>query len=507
MDVSLKTITNPATLRTACLVLPVRHQGALPPETRRIDQSTGGQLSRLVKAEHFSGEPGKSVLLHGPQGVAAERVLLVGVGKQAEADAGAFRKTVIHALGVLQETGAREAVFCLSDIDTQGGDLAWQLQQTGILAKSGAYRYTRTLSKPAPAPRLKKLVIGVGTKTTRALVRALAEGCAIGDGINVARELGNLPANICTPAYLASEARSLAGRHDAVSCKVLDEKQMEKLGMRALLSVAAGTKQPARLIVLQYRGAAKNDKPYVLVGKGITFDSGGISLKPGAAMDEMKFDMCGAASVLGTMATMAELKPRINVVGIIAASENLPSGTATKPGDVIRSMSGITIEILNTDAEGRLVLCDALTYAERFKPAAIVDIATLTGACVVALGKHASGLFSSSEDLAAELLDAGDAVRDRAWRMPLWDDYQEQLKSNFADVANVGGSQAGSVTAACFLARFTKGQRWAHLDIAGSAWESGPKKGATGRPVALLSRYLLDRAQGRGKRSAERAGK
>jgi leucyl aminopeptidase len=363
MDVSLKTIANPATLRTACLVLPVRHQGALPPETRRIDQSTGGQLGRLVKAEHFSGEPGKSVLLHGPQGVAAERVLLVGIGKQAEADAGAFLKTVRHALGVLKETGAREAVFCLSDIDTQGRDLAWQLQQTGILAKIGAYRYTRTLSKPAPAPRLKKLVIGVGTKTTRALVRTLAEGCAMGEGINVARELGNLPANICTPAYLASEARSLARRHDALSCKVLDEKQMEKLGMLALLSVAAGTKQPARLIVLEYRGAAKSDKPYVLVGKGITFDSGGISLKPGAAMDEMKFDMCGAASVLGTMATVAALKPRINVVGIVAASENLPSGTATKPGDVIRSMSGITIEILNTDAEGRLVLCDALTYA------------------------------------------------------------------------------------------------------------------------------------------------
>ena len=507
MDVSLKTLTDLATVRTACLVLPVRQDGALTRETRRVDGKTGGQLSRLVKAEHFSGEAGKSLLLHGPQGVAAERILLIGIGKKGETDAGGFCKILGHALGVVRGTGARDAVLCISDIDTSGRDLDWQLQQTGILAKTAAYRYTRTLSKPAAAAPLKKLTVGVDGKVSKSLARALGEGRAIGDGINFARELGNLPANICTPSYLASEARSLARRHDAVSCKVLDEKQMEKLGMRALLSVAAGTRQPAKLIVLEYRGAAKSDKPYVLVGKGITFDSGGISLKPGAAMDEMKFDMCGAASVLGTMASIAKLEPRINVVGIIAASENLPSGTATKPGDVIRSMSGITIEILNTDAEGRLVLCDALTYAERFKPAAIVDIATLTGACVVALGKHASGLFSNSEELAAELLDAGDAVRDRAWRMPLWDDYQEQLKSNFADVANVGGSQAGSVTAACFLSRFTREQRWAHLDIAGSAWESGLKKGATGRPVALLSRYLLDRAETRGKRSAGRAAK
>ena len=270
---------------------------------------------------------------------------------------------------------------------------------------------------------------------------------------------------------------------------------MAELKMGALLSVSAGSKEPARLIVLEYRGGARGARPHVLVGKGITFDSGGISIKPGAGMDEMKFDMCGAASVLGTMSAIAELKPRLNVVGIVAACENLPSGSATRPGDVVKSMAGITIEVLNTDAEGRLILCDALTYAERFEPQSLIDIATLTGACVVALGKHASGLFSNNDALAAELLAAGSHTHDRAWQMPLWDDYQEQLKSNFADVANIGGPGAGSVTAACFLSRFTKKQRWAHLDIAGSAWEQGAAKGATGRPVALLTRYLLDRAR------------
>jgi leucyl aminopeptidase len=326
-------------------------------------------------------------------------------------------------------------------------------------------------------------------------VRALAEGRAMAAGANLARELGNLPANICTPSYLASQARALAAQHPQLHCRVLDEKKMAELKMGALLSVTAGSKEAAKLIVLEYRGGARGARPHVLVGKGITFDSGGISIKPGAGMDEMKFDMCGAASVLGTMRPSPTLKPRLNVVGIVAACENLPSGTATKPGDVVKSMAGITIEVLNTDAEGRLILCDALTYAERFEPQSLIDIATLTGACVVALGKHASGLFSNNDELAAELLAAGKHTHDRAWHMPLWDDYQEQLKSNFADVANIGGPGAGSVTAACFLVALHAKQCWAHLDIAGSAWEQGASKGATGRPVALLTRYLLDRAR------------
>jgi leucyl aminopeptidase len=373
-------------------------------------------------------------------------------------------------------------------------DGAWLLRQLGMLAETGGYRYTRTLSKPEPAPRLARLAVGLDAKPPRALSVALSEGGAIGRGMNLARELGNTPANICTPTHLAEQARALARRHTRLRCRVLDEKQMLALGMHSLLSVTAGTREPARLIVLEYRGGAKDERPYALVGKGITFDSGGISLKPGAGMDEMKFDMCGAASVLGTMQALAETAPAMNVVAVVAACENMPSGSATRPGDVVKSMAGITIEILNTDAEGRLILCDALTYVKRFKPRSIVDIATLTGACVVALGKHATGLFSNDEALAAELLAAGNEAHDRAWQMPVWDDYQEQLKSNFADVANIGGPNAGSVTAACFLSRFATGEKWAHLDIAGTAWEQGAAKGATGRPVGLLLRYLLSKA-------------
>mgnify|MGYP001813826862 FL=1 len=322
---------------------------------------------------------------------------------------------------------------------------------------------------------------------------ALSRGARTGEGINLARDLANLPGNYCTPDYLAKTARKLARGSQKASCKVLNEKAMADLGMGSLLSVTAGTATPARLIVLDDKGGKKTDRPHVLVGKGITFDSGGISLKPGAKMDEMKFDMGGAASVLGTLQAVISMQLPVNVVGIIAAAENMPSGTATKPGDVVTSMAGITIEVLNTDAEGRLVLCDALTYAERFKPASVVDIATLTGACVVALGSHASGLYANKQSLADELLAAGVEAHDRAWQMPLWDDYQEQLKSNFADVANIGGPGGGSVTAACFLASFAKAYDWAHLDIAGSAWDSSPK-GATGRPVGLLTQYLCDQA-------------
>jgi leucyl aminopeptidase len=494
MDITIKHVTDPAAERCGCLVVPVAEGGKLPPLGARLDKHLDGRLARLIKAEHFSGAPGKSVLLHHPEGLAAERLLLLGCGKPEGIDAGAFRKMLAHALGALQPTGATDALFLLDDVVTKERDRAWQAQQLGLLASAAGYRYTRTLSKPEPAPRLRKVVLGTRGKPAAGTARALAEGRAMGSGVNLARELGNLPANICTPSYLATQARELAARHPRLHCRVLDEKKMTDLAMGALLSVTAGTREPAKLIVLEYRGGPKGERPHVLVGKGVTFDSGGISLKPGANMDEMKFDMCGAASVLGTLAAVAELGAKLNVVGIVAACENLPSGTATKPGDVVKSMAGITIEVLNTDAEGRLILCDALTYAARYKPQSLVDIATLTGACVVALGKHASGLFSNSEELAAELLAAGRSTHDRAWQMPLWDDYQEQLKSNFADVANVGGPGAGSVTAACFLSRFTKEQRWAHLDIAGSAWEQGTAKGATGRPVALLTRYLLDRA-------------
>lgn len=422
-------------------------------------------------------------------GIHAERVLLVGLGNGEAVSEAEFRKLMQVVLNAVVDCKVNEAHWLLEDIKVKDRDEAWQLTQLALALALREYRYTETLSKPKPAPALRKLVIA---NTTSAKARAAMErGTAIGRGMNVTRNLGDLPPNICTPTYLANQAKALGRKHNKLSVKVLEEKAMRDLGMGSLLSVSAGSEQPAKLIVIEYRGGKRGAQPQVLVGKGITFDSGGISLKPGAKMDEMKFDMCGAASVLGTLHAIVELNLPINVVGIIAASENLPSGRATKPGDVVKSMSGQTIEILNTDAEGRLILCDALTYAARFKPAAVIDIATLTGACVVALGKHASGLFSNRDDFAQELLAAGQAIGDRAWQLPLWDEYQKQLDSNFADMANVGSAGGGSITAACFLARFTKDYRWAHLDIAGTAWDEGAAKGATGRPVGLLTQYLI----------------
>jgi leucyl aminopeptidase len=494
MQLSLKTVKDPAALRTGCLVLPVSEGAGLEGATALVDRACGSRLSRLIAAEHFSGAAGRSMVAHALPGLAAARVVLMGVGKPGTLDAAGARKALSSALGTIRSTGTTDAVVLTEGMAVKDRDGAWLLRQLGMLAETGGYRYSRTLSKPEPAPRLARLAVGLDTKPPRALSVAFSEGGAIGRGMNLARELGNTPANICTPTHLAEQARALARRHTRLRCRVLDEKQMLALGMHSLLSVTAGTREPARLIVLEYRGGTKDERPYALVGKGITFDSGGISLKPGAGMDEMKFDMCGAASVLGTMQALAETAPAMNVVAVVAACENMPSGSATRPGDVVKSMAGITIEILNTDAEGRLILCDALTYVKRFQPRSIVDIATLTGACVVALGKHATGLFSNDDALAAELLAAGNEAHDRAWQMPVWDDYQEQLKSNFADVANIGGPNAGSVTAACFLSRFTTGEKWAHLDIAGTAWEQGAAKGATGRPVGLLLRYLLSKA-------------
>ena len=494
MQLSLKTVKDPAALRTGCLVLPVSEGAGLEGASALVDRACGLRLSRLIAAEHFSGAAGRSMVAHALPGLAAARVVLMGVGKPGTLDAAGARKALSSALGTIRSTGTTDAVVLTEGMAVKDRDGAWLLRQLGMLAETGGYRYSRTLSKPEPAPRLARLAVGLDTKPPRALSVALSEGGAIGRGMNLARELGNTPANICTPTHLAEQARALARRHTRLRCRVLDEKQMLALGMHSLLSVTAGTREPARLIVLEYRGGTKDERPYALVGKGITFDSGGISLKPGAGMDEMKFDMCGAASVLGTMQALAETAPAMNVVAVVAACENMPSGSATRPGDVVKSMAGITIEILNTDAEGRLILCDALTYVKRFQPRSIVDIATLTGACVVALGKHATGLFSNDDALAAELLAAGNEAHDRAWQMPVWDDYQEQLKSNFADVANLGGPNAGSVTAACFLSRFTTGEKWAHLDIAGTAWEQGAAKGATGRPVGLLLRYLLSKA-------------
>lgn len=481
--------------KTDCLVVAVWEKSG-PATSTLLDDTLAAVASSVFKAGDIKGKAGETLLVPVSSHGKTERLLLVGAGDAAKFDAKAYRKLARAAMQALKKTAARSALFTLPELTISNRDTAWAVTQLTLEAGNAYYSYDCTKSKKAEAATLKSISLSVPADASRkSLEEALRAGQAISLGMSTTRELGNLPGNICTPSYLGEQATELAKRYSSVKVKVLGEKQMEKLGMGSLLSVGRGSEQESRLIVIEYKGAGKADsRPYCLVGKGITFDTGGISLKPGAGMDEMKFDMCGAASVIGTLTAVAELALPINVVAVIAAAENMPSSVATKPGDVVTSMSGKTIEILNTDAEGRLVLCDALTYTERFKPKAVIDIATLTGACVIALGNHATGLFSNNDDLADALLDAGKQTHDRAWHMPLWDDYQKQLDSNFADMANIGGREGGSITAACFLSRFAKKFPWAHLDIAGTAWKSGSAKGATGRPVPLLVQYLLNQA-------------
>jgi len=487
-----RSVTDPAAARSQCAILPMFHGEKLAGAALQLDRASSGAVKTALELGDFSARAGEVLFLPGAGG--AKRILLLGCGNPKKFDRKAARKfckTLYHALEHKQAT---EAMLHLAGLKLKDKDARWLLSYLARYLITAAYRYTHTVSKPRHAVKLARLAVNTrGALGARIATTALREGRSMGLGVNEARDLANLPGNICTPTHLARHARKLARNEPRLSVSILEEKRMRELGMGALLSVAAGSEQPAKLIVMQYKGGKAKDKPYVLVGKGITFDSGGISLKPGAKMDEMKFDMGGAASVFGTLRAALELGLPLNVVGIVAAAENMPSGRATKPGDVVTSMSGKTIEVLNTDAEGRLVLCDALTYAARYKPETVIDMATLTGACVVALGSHASALYTEEDTLAEQLLDAGTETHDRAWRMPLWEDYQTQLKSNFADLANIGGPGGGSITAACFLANFTKKYRWAHLDIAGSAWDSTPK-GATGRPVPLLTRYLMDRA-------------
>jgi leucyl aminopeptidase len=476
-----------------CLVIPVFQSSTLGKSGKTANNLGNGALNNILKLNDIDGTPGQTLLSHQIPALKARRLILLGCGKRGALSGKEYSKTIKALLAVLEKTRARTVALALDELKVTGRNKEWMARQLAMHFAAHGYKYTTTKSASAKDKTfaLKKVLLDFSS-APRATQRALREGKAIATGINTARELGNLPGNICTPTFLASQARSLARKAPKLSTRILNEKQMADLGMGALLSVSAGTTQPARFIIMEYKGAAASKKPLVLVGKGITFDSGGISLKPGAAMDEMKFDMCGAASVLGTMTTLTELGLPLNVVGIIASAENMPGGKATKPGDVITSMSGKTIEILNTDAEGRLVLCDALTYAQRYKPVAVIDVATLTGACIIALGHTATGLFSNDNALAEQLLAAGESIDDRAWQLPVWDDYKSQLDSNFADLANLGGRAAGSITAAVFLAQFAKEFSWAHLDIAGTAWNSGKQKGATGRPVALLSQYLLD---------------
>ena len=482
-------IASPEKAQTECLVLPIAGD-KLPAGLSKLDSASKGLLSALVTGKELGDKAGSTLASHLPLGEGKlQKLLLVQTGKDVDS-AGMRKLAEVIAKALVGGKLASAAVWFGGIKGVDSDAIAAALSQAIVFE---SYRFTAFKSEPEPASSLAHIHYLVGKKAdVEAAEGGLAQGLAVGHGMNFTRELANLPPNAFTPTYLAEEAVKLA-RHYGLKSTVLDTPQLEELGMMSFLSVAKGSVQPPKLITLEYRGAGKSSKPVALVGKGITFDSGGISLKPGEGMDEMKYDMGGAAAVLGTFRAVAELGLPINLVGVIATCENMPAGNASKPGDIVKSMAGTTIEILNTDAEGRLILCDALTYTARFEPEVVIDLATLTGACIIALGHVASGLYANDDNLADALLAAAADTGDKAWRMPLWDDYQEQLKSNFADVANIGGRPAGSVTAACFLSRFTKDYTWAHLDIAGTAWKSGAAKGATGRPVPLLVSYLRQR--------------
>lgn len=490
MEFSLKS-GSLATLKTGCLVVGIHDNGALSPAAAVLDKASKGAIKRFLAKGDLDGKLGQMAILHGVDGIAAERVLLLGMGMADKLDALALRKALIPAAKTVSATGAKDVVFSVHDLESFMLDDYWFSRHAVEAIDYALYRYDATKSTKEKPRALKK--VALHRKASSQASTGLAHGTAIAHGIAFTRELANLPPNICTPTYLASEAKKLAKGQKKLSVKVLEESDMEKLGMGSLLGVSRGSRQPAKLIAFEYTGGKKGEKPHALVGKGLTFDAGGISIKPGPGMDEMKFDMCGGASVFGAIKALVELDLPINVVGVVPASENLPDGDANKPGDIVTSMSGQTIEILNTDAEGRLILCDALTWTERnYKPKTCIDIATLTGACVIALGSQAAGLLSNDDELAESLLEASQKTADRAWRLPLWAEYDEQLKSNFADMANIGGREAGTITAACFLARYTKTMRWAHLDIAGVAYKTGAEKGATGRPVSLLVQHLIE---------------
>ena len=496
IDLSLET-SSPEKVRTGVLVIGAFADGALPPSSKKVDEASKGKIWSVIRRGDLEEKAGSTLLLHDLPGIQAERVLVVSLGKSNEFGDKAFRDAVTGAAKALSDSAARDAVVTLADIDLPGRSLGWRLQHASRLLADGAYRFNAPRAK---SPRKERGARRVALLISDSKVReedknAVRRGLAIAEGMALAKDLGNLPGNVCNPTYLAETARAL-GKEFKIDVEVLEREDMKKLGMGSALSVGQGSAQPCKFIVMKYRGGGRT-KPVVLVGKGVTFDTGGISLKPGANMDEMKFDMCGAASVIGAMKTVARLRLPINVVAVIPAAENMPGGNASRPGDVVTSMSGQTIEILNTDAEGRLGLADALTYAERFDPACVIDVATLTGACVIALGNITSGLFANDDELAEQLLESGNDTGDRAWRLPMFEEYQELLKSNFADMSNLGGRPAGSITAACFLKRFANNYKWAHLDIAGTNAVSGDAKGATGRPVPLLSEFLIGRAEKR----------
>jgi leucyl aminopeptidase len=493
----LLTTTSAASRKAgACIIVGVYENGKIGTGAADIDTASKGAISKLIRDGDISGRPGSSLVLTDLHGIRAKRVLVVGLGKISQFSITRFRRAAAAAATQIKGSKIRDAVSYLG-LETVSGTSAYYLARYTVETFGNVlYGFHESKSGKRPrGPALKKIGFAANSRADANKAKKGAEhGQAIVEGMSLAKDLGNLPPNVCTPAYLGRTAQKIARSHKSVTTRVMGETEIRRLGMHSFLSVTAGTVLPAKLIVIQHKGAGK-DKPVVLVGKGITFDAGGISLKPGPGMDEMKFDMCGAASVIATMAVVARLNLPINLIVIVPTCENMPSGTATRPGDIIDSMAGKTIEVLNTDAEGRLILCDALTYSRKFKPEVVIDVATLTGACVIALGHHRTAVMSRSDDLAKQITDAGVAADDRAWQLPLADEYEQQLKSNFADFANVGGRDGGAITAGCFLSKFTEGLNWAHLDIAGTAWRSGNAKGSTGRPVPMLSEFIMRRAR------------
>ncbi len=496
MEFSVKS-GSPEKQRSACIVVGVYEPRRLSGVAEQLDKVSDGYLSNLLRRGDLEGKPGQMLLLHNVPNVFSERVLLVGCGKERELDERQYKQIIEKTIHTLSETGSMEAVCFLSELHVKGRDTYWKVRQAIEAAQSANYSFNQLKTrKEEPRRPLRKLVFNVPTRRELpAGEQAVLHATAVAKGMKICRDVANMPPNICTPKYLAEQAQAMAETYDNLEFTAVDEQQMAELGMNAYLAVGRGSENESILSLLHYSGGADDQAPIVLVGKGLTFDTGGISIKPAAAMDEMKYDMGGAAAVLGAMQAIAEMQLPINVIGAIAGCENMPDGKAYRPGDVLTTMSGQTVEVLNTDAEGRLVLCDTLTYVERFEPETVVDVATLTGACIIALGNHASGLMSTHNPLAQELLSASEQSGDRAWRLPLWDEYFEALESPFADMANLGGREAGTITAACFLSRFAKKYNWAHLDIAGTAWRSGAKKGATGRPVPLLTQFILNRTQ------------
>ncbi len=487
---------SPEKQRSACIVVGVFEPRRLTPVAEQLDLVSDGYISNLIRRGDLEGKAGQMLLLHHIPNVLSERVLLVGCGKERELNERQYKQIVAKTIKTLNETGSMEAVNFLTELHVKGRDTYWKVRQAVEAANESVYTFLQLKTKKGePRRPLRKMIFNVPTRKELTVgEKAIEHAQAISRGVKACKDVANMPPNICNPQYLNKLASELVSEFDSLSLETVNEEKMTELGMNSYLAVGRGSENESMMSVIHHTGGPSSQAPVVLVGKGLTFDSGGISIKPSDAMDEMKYDMGGAAGVLGVMHAIAALNIPINVIGVLAGCENMPDGKAYRPGDILTTMSGQTVEVLNTDAEGRLVLCDALTFVEKYKPDTVIDVATLTGACVIALGKHATAVLSSHNPLAHDIVNASEQSSDRAWRLPLWDDYQEQIESPFADMANIGGRPAGTITAACFLSRFTKKYNWAHLDIAGTAWVSGANKGATGRPVPMLTQYLMNKS-------------